>query len=236
MTDQPEPPRFGSLRVNWPRIRWGLRQILLLSPPKGDIYYGDTAQLYEAERARKGHWRREQAAVEGFLARLPQGLSVLDVPVGTGRFVEFYRARDHRVTGFDASRDMLAIARRRADEAGLSAEFTAGDATRLPYGDGAFDLVVSTRFLRHILPYALARQSLAEMARVCRGHAIIELGGNELFGWPVSEGRPMRDSLRMDRSRRMLRDAGFTILDEVVTRQRAPGRRRIIFLLKKTAD
>lgn len=217
--------------VNLPRWRWRLQKLLRFAPPKGDIYYGDTAALYEAERTRTSRWHREQKAVETFLDRLPREQAVLDVPLGTGRFIELYQARGHRVSGLDASAEMVAIATARAGEAGIEA--TTGDATALPWPDASFDIVVSTRFLRHILPLALARQALAEMARVCRGHAIIEIGHNTgRSRWPA-ENKPMRDRLSHDDIVALFRQQGFEVIDEIQTQKRLIRLRRSVFLLRR---
>jgi ubiquinone/menaquinone biosynthesis C-methylase UbiE len=77
----------------------------------------------------------------------PAPLDALDVGCGTG-FLSFeLAARGHRVTGIDFAPAMLAEARRKAAERGVSIRFEAGDAERLPFADGSFDLVVS----RHVL-------------------------------------------------------------------------------------
>jgi len=219
------------IKVRWPRIRWVLRQITHLSPAKGDVYYGNTAEFYEAERSKTGRWKAEQRTVERYLGILPDGLKQLDVPEGTGRFLVLYKAHGHSVTGLDSSVDMIGFARRRAGEEGY--EFIQGSATSLPFPDGTFDLVVSTRFLRHILTYRDARRALAEMARVTRGHAIIELGGNDLFSVPLREGKPMRDRMKLEDVRSMLAANGFEIVEETVTHRRRPRLRRCTFLLRR---
>ncbi|NYS24448.1 class I SAM-dependent methyltransferase [Rhodobacteraceae bacterium 2376] len=228
------------LKVRIPRLRWALRKLFQGNPPKGDIYYGDMAALYDAERAGSKRWQREQAAVEAYLERLPRELCVLDVPVGTGRYLPLYKDRGHQATGFDASHEMLGETRKRAEELGLAVTLDHGDATQLPYADGQFDLVVSTRFLRHVLPFGLAKQSLAEMARVTREHAIIEMGiSTRPTVWPA-EGKPMRDSLHLDDLVAMFNTAGFEVLDDTTTnkqgrRAQREGRRRAVFLLRKRA-
>ncbi len=74
-------------------------------------------------------------------------LDALDAGCGTG-FLSFeLAARGHRVTGVDFAPAMLAEARRKAVERGVSIRFEAGDAEQLPFASGGFDLVVS----RHVL-------------------------------------------------------------------------------------
>jgi len=75
------------------------------------------------------------------------------------------------VTGLDLSAEMLDLARRNADEAGVGdrIEFKAGNAEDMPFPDGHFDLVVSTLSLHHWTDPVTV---LNEVARVTRpgGH------------------------------------------------------------------
>ncbi|MCC5986047.1 MAG: class I SAM-dependent methyltransferase [Pararhodobacter sp.] len=234
MTAGHRAPLLHSLRIRLPRLRWALRKLFLRNPPKGNVYYGDIAEYYDAERETKLRWQREQAAVSALLERLPQGLRVLDVPVGTGRFMEFYIQRGDRVCGLDASTSMLERARARAGNEAQGIELVEGDATALNFADGSFDLVVSVRFLRHILPFAQAKQALTEMARVCRGHAIIEIGyATGASHWP-SENKPIRDQLNRDDIVALFRQHGFEVEDEVQTLTRRT-RKRSVFLLRRAS-
>jgi len=234
MATSPASSPFYKLRVHWTRLRWNLRKVFHLTPPKGDVYYGDMAALYEAERATSRRWQREQQAVKAIFDLLPEGLSVLDVPVGTGRYLPIMLDRGHRVTGLDSSDEMIAITRQRASELGGTVDTVVGDATRLPFDDGAFDVVLSSRFLRHILPYGLARQSLAEMARVCKGYAIIELGCRDRRSDPPGDEKPMRDRLSHADTLALLKAHGFDVIREFPTTRRFFRLRRIIFFLRKT--
>ncbi len=115
--------------------------------------------------------------MQTLLDTLPKGISVLDVPFGTGRFVPYYRERDYQISGLDASGHMVDAARKAlGDEAFYDCFVCIGDAAKLRYPDGAFDLLVSTRFLRDIVTFGPAKQMLKEMARVTRRWAIIQLG------------------------------------------------------------
>jgi ubiquinone/menaquinone biosynthesis C-methylase UbiE len=89
---------------------------------------------------------------------------VLEVAVGTGLNLPLYDP-DLPVTGIDLSSAMLAIARRRAAEAGRAVDLREGDAHDLPFGDASFDTVVCTFSLCNI---PSPRQALAEMRRVLR--------------------------------------------------------------------
>jgi len=89
---------------------------------------------------------------------------VLEIAVGTGRNFDFYPA-DVRLTGIELSAEMLAIARRRAAEAGLQADLRQGDAQALAFPDASFDTVVCTFSLCSIPD---DRKAVAEMKRVLR--------------------------------------------------------------------
>jgi ubiquinone/menaquinone biosynthesis C-methylase UbiE len=77
----------------------------------------------------------------------------VDVGCGAGHLVVELAARapQLKITGVDPSKEMLAAATVRADEAGLKARvcFRPGDARSLPFLDGSVDLVVSSLALHH---------------------------------------------------------------------------------------
>ena len=135
-------------------------------------YHGDMAGTYDELREGTTQWANENAIVEGLLSRLPPGTSVLDVPVGTGRFLSTYAARDFKVTGVDVSSAMLAKARRKAQQIALDAYLSEGSAYALEFRDDAFDAVVSIRFLDWVEPQHLGA-ILSELTRVCRRDLIV---------------------------------------------------------------
>jgi ubiquinone/menaquinone biosynthesis C-methylase UbiE len=142
--------------------------------PDPDHYHGETALNYLQKRLKQEMWHREQDVVKEMLSAYPNGVSVLDVPFGTGRFVDMYLEKDMAVYGIDISEDMLAAAR---DELGASfarCKVELGSADSLPYADASFDLVVCVRFLG-LIPLAMARRVLSELNRVCRGSIIIRV-------------------------------------------------------------
>ena len=92
-------------------------------------------------RTRDGLWSSREAldALD-----LPGRERVLDVGCGTGELTRVLaeEAGDAAVVGVDADADLLSVAR---EETGLSV--VAGDATQLPFGAGAFDLVACQALL-----------------------------------------------------------------------------------------
>jgi ubiquinone/menaquinone biosynthesis C-methylase UbiE len=77
------------------------------------------------------------------------GMRVLDVGCGTGAQLERYVAAHCDVAGIDASPAMLGRARKRLGEA---VDLRLGDAQRLPFDDGMFDVVTATLVLHELAP------------------------------------------------------------------------------------
>jgi SAM-dependent methyltransferase len=89
----------------------------------------------------------------------------LDVATGTGAVAIRAARAGAKVTGVDIAPRMIATATRLAAAAGVHARFDLGDAERLAYPDGSFDVVSSAQGVVFALdPPAAAR----ELARVCR--------------------------------------------------------------------
>ncbi|AUX09042.1 SAM-dependent methyltransferase [Halalkaliarchaeum desulfuricum] len=80
---------------------------------------------------------------------------ILDVGCGTGEFTRVLAeevGEGARLVGVDADSSLLSVARERwtAGDLSVPASFLRGDATRLPFGDGAFDLVVCQALLANL--------------------------------------------------------------------------------------
>jgi ubiquinone/menaquinone biosynthesis C-methylase UbiE len=111
---------------------------------------------------------RERTIKEELLdqANLGEGQRVLDLGAGTGTLAIMARRRAPcEVVGIDADPQILEIARRKADAAGVEVRFDEGTATALPYEDASFDRVLSTLFFHHLTSADKGR-ALGEIARV----------------------------------------------------------------------
>ncbi len=108
-------------------------------------------------------------AIEHCIQRLaPAGKErVLDLACGTGWTSRAVLgvAPNALVTGADIADGLLGAARARARAANLSIDYELADAERLPYANGAFDVVVSTF---GIMFTAKPEVAAAELARVCK--------------------------------------------------------------------
>ena len=137
-----------------------------------DRYYGSLAATYDRERMNTPLWNREQEAVVRLLTGMGHGLSVIDAPVGTGRFLGAYHDLGMQVTGFDASTEMLGQAAEKANGLGAAASFQQGDLRHLPFDNGAFDLGVCVRFLNWVKGDDLDA-CIRELARVTKGSVLL---------------------------------------------------------------
>lgn len=89
---------------------------------------------------------------------------VLEVAIGTGLNLPLYPP-GVRLTGIEWSPQMLALARRRAEAIGRTADLSEGDAQALPFPDASFDTVVCTLALCAIPD---DQRAIAEMSRVLK--------------------------------------------------------------------
>ncbi len=131
-------------------------------------FYGGIAHEYHRLRygSRYGRLFRtlHHQVLRSILARLPSGARVLEVACGSGHGTELLQAMGLSYVACDLTPEMIAQARERLD---APAAFVLANALRLPFADGQFDAVVSTRFL-HLFERGGQRQILAEMVRVLR--------------------------------------------------------------------
>ena len=102
---------------------------------------------------------------------LSGGERVLDVGTGAGAAALAVAPHARRVVGVDIVPELLEQARRRA--AGVeNVEFLEGDAAKLPFESGEFDLAMCVRVLHHVRRPELV---VAELTRVVRprGHVVV---------------------------------------------------------------
>ncbi len=95
-------------------------------------------------------------------------LRVLDCGVGTGALscaLARVLPAPFKLDAIDISPRMLELARGSLRDAGLKASLRRGDVRKLPYGDGIFDLVMTSHVLEHLVDPSAA---LDEMVRVLK--------------------------------------------------------------------
>ncbi len=121
--------------------------------------------------------------------RIQPGQRILDVGCGSGTLDMLIKEKHPgaEVVGLDPDSEMLAIARGKAQRAGVGIRFDIGYADGLPYPDSSFDRVVSSLVFHH-LPRETKVLALREIWRVLRPDGELHL---------ADIGRPPSAALRI---------------------------------------
>ena len=163
-------------------------------------YFRDNAARWHVVRALHVPEREVESVLLTLLADYEVG-DLLDIGTGTGRMLELFGPLVERAVGVDLSREMLAVARARLEQAGLrNCQVRHADMYQLPMPSATVDLALIYQVLHYAEEPA---EVVAEAARVLRP------GGRLVV---VDFARHTLDSLRTDHAHRRL---GFT--DEEVT-------------------
>lgn len=216
-------------------------------------YLGGAASNYESERV-GNKWQSEHAAVEQLLSHVGEGAKVLDIPVGTGRLIPYYKSRGFKAYGLDISADMLAESRARAEAISAKIQLAQGDIRAIPFDDGFFDLVVCLRFLNWIDKRGVEK-AVAELARVSRRNLLIGIRYLTPFAdLGVQLSSPARLAMRLigfpqNRARRwglvyhdksfidnLFSKAGLEVVEKRHVERRLDGTDYVFFLLKKAGS
>jgi SAM-dependent methyltransferase len=139
----------------------------------GHSNYGEVeAKTYDELRENESLWHIENAAVELYF-RTHTHARILDLPVGTGRFLHCF-PKESDVLGIDISEYMLAAARKKRDALGAThVRIEKGDIFALDAEDGTFDAILCFRLL-HLLPPDRLTAALKELNRVLKGTLIAQ--------------------------------------------------------------
>jgi 2-polyprenyl-6-hydroxyphenyl methylase/3-demethylubiquinone-9 3-methyltransferase len=162
------------------------------------------------------HWQVDECS------RTPlTGKAALDVGCGAGLLAEPLARLGAKVTGIDASPEVIAVAREHAARQGLEIDYRAGDVQEL---EGQFDLVTAMEVVEHVAEPAAFVRALAK--RLAPGGLLIMSTPNatamsKLLMITVAEGighipRGTHEFDRFiapDRLRMMLADAGLKCID-----------------------
>jgi len=170
-------------------------------------YHGRKAATYEAVRKKQKRWHRENELVEKFLGHNPG--RVLDVPVGTGRFLWLYeRSGATVVDGIDISEEMLALASAKLKHLWVrSTRLTLkkGDARNIECANHYYTTSVCIRFLDLIDETAM-RAVMHELFRVTKKQIVLTIRFGQKY-------LPKSNTAEHDKQkfRQMVRRAGWKI-------------------------
>jgi ubiquinone/menaquinone biosynthesis C-methylase UbiE len=205
-------------------------------------YTGGIASSYEAMRTGGPDWPKEQAVVERFLRALAPGSSVVDVPVGTGRFLEFYKTFGLKPTGLDISLDMMDSAKAKAAALALDVAFRKADIRHIDAPDGSFDTALCVRFVNWV-DFKDFEAVMAELARVARDTIIVSV---RVWPTPGTFGKKLGQMWTSFRRRNaelhfhneqateaLFARIGFAIADSETVRERKDQTRFIFYRLRR---
>lgn len=121
-------------------------------------------------------------------ANLSPGQRVLDVGCGTGTLMIMVKRAEPlaQVLGLDGDANVLKLAKRKLEAAGVDAELSQGMASAPPFEDGSFDRIVSSLFFHHLA----TAEKQAVLARVRR---LLRPGGElHIADWGKAQNVAMR--------------------------------------------
>ncbi|MBX3159304.1 MAG: bifunctional 2-polyprenyl-6-hydroxyphenol methylase/3-demethylubiquinol 3-O-methyltransferase UbiG [Deltaproteobacteria bacterium] len=139
----------------------------LVAGPRREIdngWYADLgARWYTADDTPIALLRAEARHRNPWIARVigDAPLEVLDLGCGAGFLANYLGARGHRVTGIDTTAENLRVAEQH--DRTRRVVYRVGDARRLPFPDGGFDVACAMDLLEHVEE---PEQVIAEASRV----------------------------------------------------------------------
>jgi 2-polyprenyl-6-hydroxyphenyl methylase/3-demethylubiquinone-9 3-methyltransferase len=162
------------------------------------------------------HWQCDECS-----RRPLDGRTALDVGCGAGLLTEPLVRLGARVSGIDASPELIAVAREHAAAMGLAIDYHAGDVQEL---EGSFDLITCLEVIEHVADPAAFLQALAR--RLAPGGLLIlstpnATGWSKLLTITLAEGlgripkgtHDFAKFIAPERMKLLLADAGLNCLD-----------------------
>jgi ubiquinone/menaquinone biosynthesis C-methylase UbiE len=134
------------------------------------------------ERTTACDYNLRDLEIDFALQTIRDGDRVLDVGCGPGVALRAYAgARRIAAHGIDYAANMVEFARRRTEEAApaLTIDYRHASVLELPFPDGSFDVVTSSRCLMALLDWELQKRALLEIHRVLQpGGQLVMMEGS----------------------------------------------------------
>jgi SAM-dependent methyltransferase len=152
------------------------------------IFKKEYAEAYDYLYKNKDY-EKECDFVESVFRRFSSNVKrILDLGCGTGGHSLILSKRGYQVIGVDRSKEMLDMAKRKADKANLSTKFIESDIRNINLRE-KFDAVIS---MFAVMSYQTTNEAISEVCKVAREHLVPE--GVFLFdcwnGLAVLTGKP----------------------------------------------
>jgi ubiquinone/menaquinone biosynthesis C-methylase UbiE len=159
-----------------------------------NFYFGDEAKNYDSLRSTSPSDKKlielQKKAFRNLLSD-SHNKKILDVACGTGFFFSEYG--DNFIYGVDISEEMLNVAKKRKNPRVVS--LTKTDASKIPFKDNYFDVVVTSKFIMHTPEY---KTVFKEMIRVAKkgGFIIMDLPNKQSLSYIFTKIRILRGKIR----------------------------------------
>lgn len=159
------------------------------------------ATIYQQRKSHKH--AGEIKLIDRTFAIIPKNLEVMDLPCGGGRVFLHLASCGYKVKAGDLSPEMIKIAQRNAEEAGLNLTVDHADVESLQYADKSIDAIVCFRLFQHFPTATIRQRAVTEMCRVAKQYVVMsyfspysytqaklilreKLGGRKLRKYPTS--------------------------------------------------
>ncbi len=179
------------------------------SSSNSNTYFAQVADQWDEIRA--GYFTEHMRDAAIAKANLPPNATVADVGTGTGFIARGLVERASQVIGFDASPDMLAVARRNL-AAFDNVEFREAAGDQLRVSDDTFDGVFANMYLHHAPDPAKA---IEELARVLKPNGVLCITDLDTHDheWQREQMADLWLGFERDDIRKWYAEAGLTEID-----------------------
>lgn len=137
-------------------------------------YDSKVALAYNSDREHEEHWSKENEYIAKYFTEINTD-TILDIPVGTGRFLKYYPPNS-KLYGMDISSHMISEAQKEAEKLQkTNIRFEVGDAANLSlFTNDSIDTIICCR-LMHLVNTNDRIKFLQEFSRVLKGNLILQL-------------------------------------------------------------
>jgi 2-polyprenyl-6-hydroxyphenyl methylase/3-demethylubiquinone-9 3-methyltransferase len=204
--DKDEVERFGAIAEDWWDPTGKFRPLHQINP----------VRLHYIREQLLAHTGRDRTAAKPFA-----GLQILDVGCGGGLIAEPLARLGASVTGADASKETIAVARRHAEAQGLDIDYIASTAERLAADGRTFDCVLALEIVEHVPDVAVFTKScerlmkpgalllVSTLNRTAKSFALGIVAAEYLLGWLPKGTHQWRRFVTPDELRGYLGGAGL---------------------------
>ena len=177
-----------------------------------------TYNLIAKDYAKNGSKSAPKPEASIFMKLLTPGQKILDVGCGFGRNLKAFLEYGLEVYGFDASKELLKIAKAQAPRAKLQ---LLDLREKLPYESNFFDAIWARNSLHH-LEYKDLNQSLSELRRVLKPNGVIFIEWKEGQGEIITKEEKAQGQERFynllskKEVEELVKNTGFKITDSYI--------------------